>query len=297
MGFVRCLALVLSASCAGDEPTGVSGDVGGSTVGAYSFFVAGHVYGKPGGDTVGLYPAFKARLPWLLEQAGMSLGFLAGDMVRRPNGRFWDQAALEIDEIGVPVHMVAGNHDIAYEGAEGGPDLIFRAGYEERFGPTYYSRRYAGDLFLVFDTTLDHWNVSGPQLELLQRELTQGSFRNLFVFFHHVVWWRNADGANLRPNSWDGRSDGTPNFWSEVAPLLTSTGREVFVFAGDLGAHKKATPFSYRREGALHLIATGMGGGTQDNCVVVDVDVSGAVHPRLVALAGEPDSLGELRDL
>jgi len=293
-GILITWALVSGCGDAGtaQAPSGI----GERDDGAYSFFVAGHVYGKPGGDTIGLYPPFKARIPWLLEQPGMSFGYLAGDIVRRPNGRHWDPATVDIEGLGLPIHMVVGNHDIAYEGAEGGPGLIFRAEYERRFGPTFYSSRRGEDLFLVFDSTLDHWNVSGPQLELLKDELSQGSFRNLFVFFHHVVWWRPDDRPNLRPNSWDGRSKGTPNFWTEVAPLLRSTGREVFVFAGDLGAHKKATPFSYRRDGALHLIATGMGEGTRDNCILVEVDPDGTPRLQLVALSGDPDGLGELRE-
>lgn len=260
----------------------------------YAFFVAGHVYGKPGGDSMGLYPPFKARLPWITAQPGMRFGVLAGDIVRRPNARFWDPAAQDIAAIGLPIHQVAGNHDIAYEGAEGRDDLLFRGDYEERFGPTYFAWREGPDLFLVVDSTLDHWNLSGAQLAWLEEELARGASRNLFLFVHHLIWWREADRPNLRPNSWDGRSKGVPNFWSTVVPLLRGTGAEVFVIAGDLGATRKSTSFYCAVRDGVHLIATGMGAGLQDNCVVVRVGKDGVARPELVALDGEPDSLGPL---
>ena len=62
----------------------------------YSFFVAGHTYGKPGGDGLGFHPAFKNEFNFIRSYPNISFGILTGDIVQQSNEESWDAIDDEI---------------------------------------------------------------------------------------------------------------------------------------------------------------------------------------------------------
>ena len=176
---------------------------------SYSFFVAGHTYGQPGVDNIGLHPPFQQKFDFL-NSRNISLGFLTGDIVNISTEKNWDEVDSVLTYLNADVYYVAGNHD-----------LTDRELYEKRYGRTYYAFRKNNDLFIVLDPNIDHWNISGMQLNFLKETLLNATdARNIFVFFHQLLWWdRNNKYQYVRMNSREGRAD-TINFWEEIVPLF-----------------------------------------------------------------------------
>ncbi|MEM9022550.1 MAG: T9SS type A sorting domain-containing protein [Bacteroidota bacterium] len=256
---------------------------------AYAFFVAGHTYGRAGVDNAGLHPPFVSMFGYLRQQDKLRFGILTGDMVSaNPDAQDWDEVDRHLDSLGLPVFFAAGNHDVED-----------RPLYESRYGRTYYHFRFGNDLFLVLDPNLDRWNISGGQLEYLRQVLATeaNSARNIFVFFHQVLWWQpHNQHRYIQPNSLAGRAP-TINFWTEVMPLFEALPNPVALFAGDLGAKPGNTAVSYHQYANIRLIGSGMGGGTQDNVIVAHVTPEGTINFDLVCLHSEnPHCLGALPD-
>jgi hypothetical protein len=252
----------------------------------YSFFVAGHVYGSEGVNNPGVHPPFKAQFPMIRADSMIARGFFLGDMVYIPAPVEWDEVDADAASLEIPVHYVAGNHD-----------LINRPLFEARYGNTYYAFTVRKDLFVVLDGNLDGWNISGDQYAFLRAQLDSlgKQVNHVFVFSHQLLWYEpDSTFRQAHPNSLSGRS-ATPNFWTEVSPLLQALPVEVYCFAGDVGAFPWWDAFMYYHYDNVHLIATGMGNEKTDNFVVVDVWDDGIVSFRLIALNGEDvDALGSL---
>ena len=213
----------------------------------YSFFVAGHAYGHPvtrlaNPDILGLYPPFMNRVH------GNDFGVLTGDIVYKSNDREWSATIKDIDSLGVPVFIAAGNHDKV------GP-------YFDKMYKSYFSFEYGGDLFIILDPNLDKWNISGDQLAFLKGVIRD--YGNTFVFFHQVLW---HDRVKTPVNSLSGKGDNI-NFWSEVFPLFREN---TYLFAGDTGVQEHQQPMIAKHQGVT-LIASGMGGGVNDNYIEVTV--------------------------
>lgn len=228
----------------------------------YSFFVAGHVYGKPGVDNEGLHPPFEQSCKELVSQNDIEFGILTGDVVWQSTKENWDSVNDFLSEINTPVYIAVGNHDIAD-----------RELYQSRYGRTYFSFETKGDLFIVLDPNLDHWNISGDQLAFLKQTLSQRrpSDKNVFLFFHQVLW--QSGGApydTVSVNSLEGKGK-TVNFWSELVPLLTNLPNNVYCFAGDVGAIGQIPGYSNLKHRNISLIASGMGSGYDDNYLLVQV--------------------------
>ena len=96
--------------------------------GAYSFFIAGHVYGAPSVENLGFHPPFKAKFEYIQSRSEIEFGILLGDVVPWGSYAKWDNVDAEIDTLGLPVYIAVGNHDLynAYI-------------YYERYGDTYFS--------------------------------------------------------------------------------------------------------------------------------------------------------------
>jgi hypothetical protein len=268
-------------SCKKEEPEPVY---------SYSFFVAGHTYGMPGVDNVGLHPPFQEKFEFI-NSRNIGLGFLTGDIVKEGSNKNWDEVDSALKFLYADVYFAVGNHDIKD-----------RELYEERYGRTYYSFKKFGDLFIILDPNIDHWNISGEQLNFLEEilesyEITNS--RNIFVFFHQLLWWeRDNKYQYIRMNSREGRA-GTINFWSEIVPLFCNTGKPVSMFAGDMGAGHWSDNFMYSYEKALNMkfIGSGMGDEDGDNFIIVNVLNNGELEFKLIAINGEDiDALGELED-
>jgi hypothetical protein len=236
----------------------------------YSFFIAGHSYGKAGENNVGLHPPFKAQFDSIKKNKEIEFGVLLGDIVSpNPNLQDWVEVDADVASLGIPVHFTVGNHDMEN-----------RPVYEERYGKTYYSFVYKEDLFIVLDPNLDAWNISGNQLNFLKNVLKEREekVQNIYVFFHQVLWLQSGTKyEEIRPNSFSGRANEI-NFWTQVEPLFNALPNSVFMFAGDLGGGSWADNFYYDQYDNITFIATGMGDGDGDNYVVLNVGKHKEVH-------------------
>ena len=243
---------------------------------SYSFFIAGHTYGKPGVNNIGLHPPFKQKFGYIKSRPEIKLGVLTGDIVSpQPDAQDWDEVDADIDSLGLPVYFAVGNHDMEN-----------RPLYESRYGSTYYHFIYENDLFIVLDPNIDHWNISGDQLAFMKGVVDSNYMLvdNIFVFFHQFLWWEKDNiYSHIKPNSFAGRAD-TINFWSEIEPCFHQLPNKVFFFAGDMGAGYWSNNFMYDSYDNLSYVCSGMGDGNGDNFVVINVDSLKSVSYDLICL-------------
>lgn len=254
----------------------------------YSFFIAGHTYGKPGVDNVGVHPPFKNKFDLIKNDKTIKFGVLTGDIVWAGTEKNWNEIDADLTLLDKPIYFAAGNHDL------GNREL-----FESRYGSTYRSFTHNSDLFIVLDPNIDHWNISGNQLDFLKNTLKNNYKKvdNIFVF-HHQLLWRTSNNIykKIYPNSLEGRA-ATINFWSEVEPLFNQLPNNVFMFAGDVGAFNNGSEYMYHRYENITFIASGMGGEVNDNIVIIDVRKDKTINFRLIALNGNDiNSLGKLED-
>lgn len=254
----------------------------------YSFFIAGHTYGKPGVDNLGLHPPFEAQFDSINAEEHIAFGVLTGDIVINSTPLDWDHVDAAVDQLNMPIYFAPGNHDI-------GDNDVF----ETRYGDTYFSFKHQGDLFIILDPNIDGWNISGDQLDFLKSTLedNQEEENTIHIFTHQLLWWTEDNiYKNVRPNSITSRADEI-NFWSEIEPLLNDLANEVFLYAGDVGAHADGCEFMYHHYDNLTFIASGMGGGERDNYIVIDVFDDKSVAFRLLAINGnDPHVFGALTE-
>lgn len=229
---------------------------------SYSFFVAGHTYGKPGIDNCGLHPPFKKRFDLIRNNNKIELGFLTGDIVINGSENNWDEVDADLDVFDFPIHFAVGNHD-----------MKDRELYESRYGRTYFSFKHRSDLFIVLDPNLNAWNISDDQLKFLKSILIGKtlSVDHIFVFFHQVLWWDPDNKyGQIVVNSTEGRAKKI-NFRSEVEPLFSGLEIPVTMFAGDVGAFNTGSEYTEHRHGNITYITSGMGSGVKDNFVQVNI--------------------------
>ncbi len=278
-----CLIMLVAIGCS-SEPSHKS--LGSSR--EYSFYVAGHTYGAPGVDNIGVHPPFKEKFDMLNADERIDFGFFTGDIVHAGTEQNWNEVDSDVDLLDHPVYFVPGNHD-----------MTDRVLYEKRYGRTYSSFIHESDLFILLDPNLDSWNISGDQLAFLKKELQEQAMevKNIFVFFHQVLYWMpDNEFKNVAINSLEGRSNEI-NFWNEIAPLFTSLSNNVTMFAGDVGAFPNGSEFLYHKKDNIIFIASGMGGGAQDNVVICDIGKDKKLSFRLISLNGENvNALGKLEE-
>ena len=236
---------------------------------AYSFFVAGHVYGQPARKMPGLHPPFVRDFDYIRQYPNIRRGVFTGDIVYYSRPAFWDSVDTQIKQLGLPVHFAVGNHDEGH-----------KSPYKDRYGITYYHFEEEGDLFLILNPGLGGWNIWKEQMSYLKKTLKKAHrYNNIFVFFHQVLWWEpDNEYRHIRFNSTDGRAPKI-NFWPEVIPLFKATGRPIYFFAGDVAASPQKTAFSQQQhDEQIQFIASGMGTGVEDNYVLVRVDKEKKVY-------------------
>ena len=210
---------------------------------------------------------------------------MTGDIVWTGTEQDWNEIDRDIDSLGINVYFAAGNHDVTD-----------RTLYETRYGDTYYCFKIYEDLFIVLDPNLDHWNISGEQLQFFNNTIIQqkDSCNIIFVFFHQLLWWEeNNRYRNVIPNSYANRADSI-NFWTDVEPLLHGLDKPVILFAGDVGAGSWSADYMYHTYDNITLIASGMGEGEGDNFIIVQVHADKTIDYQLIALSG--NGLGNLTD-
>jgi hypothetical protein len=243
---------------------------------AYSFFIAGHSYGIVGGQNKGLHPQFVKEFEYLKTRQEIELGFLLGDIIRFPNEEGFDSIDSEIEKLGFPVCIAAGNHEMKN-----------RELFEARYGPSYYKFMHNGDLFIILNPNIDAWNISGDQLAFLKKTLDEDASEsaNIFVLFHQLLWVDNDNIYNkIIPNSFEGRADSI-NFWTEVEPLFKNLKNNVVFCAGDLGAFTWCQNFMYDSYANISLVASGMGDGEGDNFIIVNVDENKNISFEIICLS------------
>ena len=251
----------------------------------YSFFAAGHTYGVPNVPDFGLYEPFMAKKDYINAYPDMAYGFLTGDVVIHSTAQQWDSVQADMATFGMPICIAAGNHDM-------GPEFI------SRFGTYYYSFTHHDDLFIVITPSLDNWNISGDQKAFLVTTLDSLApvSRNIFVFLHELIWWSPDSIFQSVVINYSPYFPGSTNFWSEIEPLFTEVSNTVVFFAGDLGCCAYATPFMHYEYENVTLTGSGMGGGEEDNFIIVDVYEDSLLY-HLIALNGDDiNALGELTD-
>ena len=252
----------------------------------YSFFVAGHVYGKPGVDNEGLHPPFEKKFGLLNDSDSLRFGVFTGDIVIASTGENWDAVDSKLELLDDPVYFSLGNHDY------GNMPL-----YTSRYGNSYRSFNQNGDLFLILDTEMDSCDIIGDQLDFLKRELSRNKdVDNIFVFFHRLIWIsENNKYSPLmnRVNNVNGYNFNS-NFWTEIESIFKELKAQVYFFAGDVGI-KRSIPAFYDNYDNIHFIASGMGGNEEENFLIVTVR-GNFVHFDMVNLDEKPFSLNSLKD-
>jgi hypothetical protein len=245
----------------------------------YAFFVGGHPRALTSSSPPGMYPPFVAAFPRIRAHTP-ALGVLTGDIVYSGTPANWDAVDTELAQLGVPVRFAVGNHDMSN-----------RALFVARYGPTYYAfapPQAPRDLFIVLDTELSAEGIAGDQLAFLRDTLARSQAQRAFVFMHKLLWvckdtpyevlysrLNNPSAYNLEGN-----------FWRAVAPLLRGFGKPVYVFAGDVGITWALALF-YQEDGNLRLVASGVGGSSEES--YLSVEVSGEqVRLRAYRLDGQP---------
>ena len=256
---------------------------------SYSFFIAGHTYGKPGVNNIGLHPPFKQKFGYIKSRSEIKFGVLTGDIVcPNPQAHDWDEVDADIDSLGLPVYFAVGNHDMEN-----------RPLYESRYGDTYYYFIFHNDLFLILDPNIDHWNISGKQLEIMKDVVNENykTVDNIFVLFHQFLWWQKDNiYSEIKPNSFAGRADAI-NFWTEVEPFFHRLPNKVFFLAGDMGAAWWSNDFMYDSFDNISFVCSGMGEGIGDNFVVLNVNAQKQVTYDLICLNDTVlNCFGELTD-
>jgi hypothetical protein len=242
---------------------------------SYSFFVAGHTYGGRGMYHKGLHPPFQAKFD-LINERGIELGFLTGDIVVEVSEKDWDEVDSVLRFLDAKVYFAAGNHDVRD-----------REMYERRYGKTYFEFSHKNDLFILLDPNLDRWMISGEQLDFLKNTVAAkaGESRNIFVLFHQLLWWDKANKyKNVRPNSTKGKADSI-NFWTEIEPIFRQLDNEVFMFAGDMGGTNWSDVLMYDQYDNITFVASGMGRGDGDNFIIANVKAD-TVDLEVISLEG-----------
>jgi hypothetical protein len=277
--------LILMVSC--DKETNVEyAKIEISNSLEYSFLVAGHTYGDPDNWVEGLYPLFKSFFPFINSYPKIQLAFLTGDVIPKDEDYRWDFALNDLKSLNVTTHIVPGNHDLGFT-------IFF-----DRFGYFFKSFTYNSDIFILLTPSLDHWNISGDQLDFLKRTLEKDGqhARNIFIFHHELLWWSPENKFSGVKINWDKNYPGPNNFEEEILPLFKQLNKPCFFFAGDLGARSYANAYMYYKEANITLIASGMGAGLEDNFIITEVHEDGSVNFQLCAMQGEMNRLGNLKD-
>lgn len=228
----------------------------------YSFLVAGHTYGNPVEETSGIYPNFKNQFSYINTIPSIEFAIFTGDITRYGSQTQWEAIDEDLLELGFPCYFAVGNHDMKN-----------RQVYEERYGQTYYNFYHENDLFIILDPNIDSWNINNQQLDLVKSLLNEinAKYNKIFVLFHQVLWWEaNNEFKDIKFNSSEGRAD-TINFWTEVIPVFQNTNKPVYMFAGDVGAGSWSSDYSYHEYNNITFVSSGMGEGTNDNFLIINV--------------------------
>ena len=188
--------------------------------------------------------------------AGCAFGVLCGDVVAEPLLPYYEALETELKELELPVLIAPGNHDSKVFAEVGD-------GFRLRYGRRSAAFAIGADAFLLADTVEGGGDLTSEDMTNLKR-LIEGKPRRLFLFLHHLIWIDRkkaaADPRLARRVNGIGAGYAEQGHWdSELGPMLESSGAQVFVIAGDVGARAEVVD-SYERPAAnLVLLSSGMG--------------------------------------
>lgn len=226
-----------------------------------AFYVAGHVYGAHENDEYldQIYPKFQNELDNIASDNKLEFGILTGDVVKTASLDSYNNLLKSFDQTEKPFYIAIGNHDIN----DGGESFQQVIGDE-----TYYSFVDMNSLFLILYPDKSTWDISSEQLDFIADELSKNSsVNNIFVFTHELIWkWKDDDLTECIPNSYFGKTEAS-NFINDVLPLFEQEEKDIFFFAGDVGAFPNGTPYVNYKFDNIHYIASGMGGGQYSDSV------------------------------
>lgn len=237
----------------------------------YSFFVAGHTYGNTFNYQLGFHPPFKKAIPQINSLPNVDIGILTGDIVPQPTSMYFDAVLDDLELFQMPIHVAAGNHDRSE---------IFT----QVINDYYYSFQSNDDLFIILSPT--NWNIENEQKEFLLQKLEANKNRvdNIFIFVHELIWWSPENKFGKVEINYRASFPGSTNYWNEIEPILKETEKDIVLFAGDLGTKDNVDAYMYHKDGNITYIASGMGGGTNDNIIFVEVDNQGHKTYKLLGL-------------
>jgi len=257
----------------------------------YSFFVAGHLYGKTWGNSLHIHEPFKNYIPEINQYPNVAFGIFTGDLVRHSTLENFETVVKDLNELKMPYYIAPGNHDTynrnLYDSLFGDPLHNYRP---------YRSFKFQNDLFIILDGNLNHWSILGDQLNFLKKTLSNqaNGSSNIFVFVHQLIYWSKTNEFKNIDLNWLPYAPDSTNYRSTIEPLLEMLNKPVYLFSGDLGASAKVTPYMYFKKKNVVYIASGMGGMKNDNFIFVNVGEKGNVSFDLIALQGDPHRLGKL---
>lgn len=265
----------------------------------FEFFVAGHLYGNQEHADTSLqpFPNFLNEISDLQQNPLLDFGVLLGDQVQAPEVDRYEALfqSLQLDNFSNPqfkLFAVPGNHDTSWDGG-----TALQGPYDDYFGPRFHSFRHKSALFLFLDSNEHHWRIQDSQLDMIKREIAEYPVpKATFIFVHNILWWESDPDSLYHyptPNSNWNRIP-TVNFHSEILPLLNAIPGPVYCFAGDSGANCNGKELTFRTEGNVHLISTGMGCSTHSHYLQVELDEEGNtnIFPRGIGTI----EMGEIED-
>jgi len=246
---------------------------------SYSFIVAGHAYGSHTAKNIGLHPALLNSLNSGYDSNAAFIVF-TGDIVRKSTTESWQQVEDELSNYPLPYYYAMGNHDAN--------ELAWQV-FENKFGSTYYAFNSQSELFIVLNSTEDERSVSSNQVEFLQDQINNAgdTIRNIFIFFHEVLWNSHEKYIGVISNSrsrYDQMVDYS-NYWEEVHPMLSERAdKNFFLIAGDVGGNREAISAFYDTWDHITFVASGMGEVDDENYLLVLVHTKDSVEFELVPL-------------
>ena len=284
--------MLLLVACAGTPPGSEPGPapavLSGNPLplrreGGIRFLAAGHLYGGLAPGSARPAATFQR---WTRQAAGTGaeLFISLGDLFRRFSEPESGRTLAILRSLGMPVVNVPGNHELS-------PDP---APYLARFGPRWSTFLAGGVRFVLLDTNLDPWNVSGDQLAFLARTLRDARedprVRAVVIAGHHVVWAVQERYAPILThlNSTEGL-EGPNAFTTDVAPLLRAVTRSkpVIWLAGDVGLADGFGLFvDEDPETGAMFVAVGLGDAGHDALLQVDVDRDGGLILHALPIGG-----------
>ena len=227
----------------------------------YSFLVAGHTYGSHHHFNEGIYPKFLSRVQ---EEIAYNDEFLllTGDIVRNSTAKSWKIVDEQLKKLPIPSYLSMGNHDISVSG--------FKF-FKKKHGNSYYYFKKGNDLFFCFNVNLNWGEITKEQINLFKNVLNEFKSRNIFIFFHELIWTQGKLSYLHIRHNW-GTYLFESNFWDDIYPILRSfPKRQFYLLAGDVGGTPNSISAFYQKKQNVTFLASGMGETKEENFMRITV--------------------------